>query len=62
MNPLERVFSQVLTHWTMGTATSRTLLRGLQDETDFTRLYRKVKSDYFERIQISFPREEPHED
>ena len=46
MNPLERVLSQVLTHWTMGIATSRTLLHGLPDGTDFTRLDRKVKSDY----------------
>jgi hypothetical protein len=35
------MFSQVLTHWTMDIATSRTLLRGLQDDRgryDFTAL------------------------
>jgi starvation-inducible DNA-binding protein len=30
MSPPEKVFSQVLTHWTMDIATSRTLPRGLQ--------------------------------
>jgi hypothetical protein len=34
MSALEKACSQAPTHWTMGIATSRTLLRGLQEETD----------------------------
>jgi starvation-inducible DNA-binding protein len=60
MSPLGKVFSPVLTHWTMDIATSRTLLRGLQDGSKWQggRRLTEFKSHSYERNVMKTSRED----